>query len=98
MACVPPVRVEVVKVLRPWVERGPAAWSSVKPPPQFAPSPNFTCPVVTAAPLLAKVTLAVKVTDCPKLDGLGAEVRTVVVLSASVQVVTATPDTAPVAV
>ena len=43
------------------------------------PSANCTLPVGTPAPGATTVTVAVKVTGCPKVDGLAEEARLVVV-------------------
>ena len=55
----------------------PLAFSAVGPasavPEQLAPSKNVTLPAVTAAPPFCAVTVAVKVTDCPNVDGLTDE-------------------------
>ena len=53
--------------------------SRVSVPSDVTPSKNSTVPVGVPAP---EVTVAVIVTDCPKLDGLGEEVTAVVVLAA----------------
>ena len=58
---------------------------SVTRPPKFTPS-TLNCIAPVGAPLelvVALVTVAVKVTDCPKTDGLSEE-RTAVVVPAAV--------------
>jgi hypothetical protein len=54
---------------------------SVPVPMTAAPSRKFTVPVGVPAPGLTAATVAVKVTDCPKTDGLVPDVRLVVVLA-----------------
>jgi hypothetical protein len=46
-----------------------------------APSRKFTVPVGVPAPGLTTATVAVKVTLCPKTDGLTDDARLVVVLA-----------------
>ena len=70
MECVPAVSAEVAKVATPAV--------TVPVPSAVAPSLNVTVPVMVPVPPL--VTVAVKVTDCPTLEGLGDEVNAVVVV------------------
>src|SRR3954447_7961335 len=55
----------------------PAGPSGTGPPRVVAPSLKVTDPSLTGVP--PAVTVAVKVTDWPKLDGFGAEPRSVVV-------------------
>jgi hypothetical protein len=52
-------------------------------PRTFVPSENVTVPVGVPA---AAVTVAVKVTDCPRFDGLREDVRVVVVVALTVWV------------
>jgi hypothetical protein len=48
-------------------------------PRLLAPSLNCTVPVGVPAPVEVGLMVAVKVTDCPKMDGLSEEVTAVVV-------------------
>ena len=67
--CVPTLKVEVEKVAT-------ALALSVPVPSVVDPSLNVTVPV--GVPELVEVTVAVNVTDCPNVDGLGDEVSEVV--------------------
>src|SRR5205807_2737289 len=70
--CVPAVKDEVERVATPLPFKATGA-------PMLAPlSLNCTVPVGVPAP---EVTVAVKVTLCPKLDGLTEESRAVIVLA-----------------
>lgn len=71
MECDPPVNAEVVKVAIPLAR--------IPLPIDVLPSLNVTLPVGVPAP---EATVAVNVTVCPKIDGLGSDVRAVVVLEA----------------
>ena len=66
MACVPAGIVEVVKVAVP-------VPSSVTRPTETSSSINVTSPV--GVPPLVALTLVVKVTDCPAVEGLADEVK-----------------------
>lgn len=65
-------RVEVAKVATPEP-------FSVPVPSVVAPSLNVTLPVGVPEPGAETVTVAVKVTDCPKTDGFTLEMSAVVV-------------------
>ena len=70
MEWVPAVSAEVEKVATPAV--------SVPVPSTAAPSLKVTVPL--GVPVAVLLTVAVKVTDCPTLEGLGDEVNAVVVV------------------
>jgi len=53
----------------------------VPDPRRVAPSKKLTVPVAVPAPGETALTVAVKVTDCPKTEGLVEDVNTVVVLA-----------------
>jgi len=76
--CVPTVSEEVGKVAT-WE---PATVISVPVPKAVVPSLKVTVPVGGFAP--AVVTVAVKVTEAPKVAGLGLEMRVVVVAEPAV--------------
>jgi hypothetical protein len=69
IGCVPATRDDVDKVV--------VALLSVLVPREIPLSKNVTVPVGVAEPVVW-VTVAVKVTCCPKTDGFGLEVRLVV--------------------
>lgn len=69
MECVPTASAAVLRVATPPL--------SVPVPNVFVPSLNVTVPVGVPPAL---VTVAVKVTDCPKTEGLADEVTVVVVV------------------
>ena len=50
-------------------------------PKRVAPSKKLTVPVAVPAPGETALTVAVKVTDCPKTEGLVEDVNSVVVLA-----------------
>ena len=58
-----------------------AVADNVPLPMMVAPSRKLTDPVGVPAPGLTTATVAVKITDCPKTDGLTDDVRLVVVLA-----------------
>ena len=68
MLCVPADSVEILKVAAPPFK--------VAVPKPFAPSRNATVPVAAGG-----VTVAVNVTVCPAVEGLGVPDRTVFVLT-----------------
>jgi hypothetical protein len=77
---VPALKLDMLKLACPLLLRG------VGPASTVVPSLNVTLPSVTA--LLPLVTVAVKVTDCPNVDGLSEEVTLVVVVAAPAACVT----------
>ena len=68
----PPERLEVDKVAEPLL--------SVPVPKRVVPSKKLTVPVEVPAPGETALTVAVKVTDCPKTEGFTEEVKFVVEL------------------
>ena len=70
MLCVPTARVEMDNVATPLA-------FSVELPICAVPSRKLTCPI--GVPEAAEVTLALKVTDCPSVDGFTNEVNVVLV-------------------
>src|SRR5207237_7690452 len=81
MVCVPAVKDEVVKVATPPAFKATGA-------PRFVPlSLNCAVPLGVPAP---DVTVAVKVTLCPKLDGFTEESSAVIVLAFAIVKVCAT--------
>ena len=69
----PTKRLEVDKVAEPLL--------SVPFPKRIVPSKKLTVPVTVPAPGETALTVAVKVTDCPKTAGLVEDVNAVVVLA-----------------
>ena len=63
--------------------------SSVALPSRVEPSLKLTLPVGVPAPGAVTLTVAVKVTFCPKTDGLGALLRVVLVPAVATVLVTA---------
>jgi hypothetical protein len=82
--CAPTLRLEVVKVATPAL--------SAAGPPTFVPSiSNWTVPVGVPA---GEVTVAVKVTLCPKAEGFAEDETTVVVFAFAMLKERATSDAA----
>lgn len=73
MLCVPKPSVEAMNVATPLP-------LTAEVPSVVVPSRNVTVPV--GVPVVDELTVAVRVTDCPTLEGFAEEVRTVLVPAA----------------
>ena len=71
MECVPAVRADVDRVATP----------AVRVPVPSAVTPSLKVTVPPGVPVAVVLTVAVKVTDCPKLDGFNDDVTVVEVAS-----------------